>query len=252
MSDQAAIPPIDSTPALNQWERIVDTFMAPSKTFTDIRRSASWWLPWLIASVFALIFIFSVQHQVGWDQVVANTIHQNPKAMERLQKLPPDQLAATMAMQAKITGISVYFIPLELLLMALVASGVLWGTVNFGFGGKATFGQMYAVWFYATLPLTITSILAAITLFAGLDPTTFNIKNPVGTNIAYYISASAPQWLITVLTSVDVLKIWAAILLTIGCAKVAQIKKSSAAFAVFGWWILIILVSTGIAAAFGA
>lgn len=251
MSDSAALPPIDSTPHLGQIERVVDTFVAPSKTFADIRRSASWWLPWLIASILGLLFIFSVQHQVGWAQVVQNAIHQNPKAMERLQKLPPDQLAATMAMQTRITAISVYVLPLEILLIALIAAAGLWGTVNFVFGGHAKFGQMYAVWMYAALPLTITSILAAITLFAGLDPSTFNIKNPVGTNLGYYLTGSAPQWLIVMLSSVDVLKIWTAILLTIGCSKVAQIKKSSAAFAVFGWWIFLILIGTGFAAIFG-
>ena len=34
-----------STP-LTQVERVVDTFIAPAKTFHDILRSASGWLPW--------------------------------------------------------------------------------------------------------------------------------------------------------------------------------------------------------------
>ena len=33
---------------LSQVERVVDTFVAPSKTFTDILRSTSWWLPFLL------------------------------------------------------------------------------------------------------------------------------------------------------------------------------------------------------------
>jgi hypothetical protein len=32
-------------PGLSQVERVVDTFVASSKTFTDILRSTSWWLP---------------------------------------------------------------------------------------------------------------------------------------------------------------------------------------------------------------
>lgn len=249
--NQAPAPPLDSAPALSQIERVVDAFIAPSKTFTDIRRSASWWLPWLIAAIFGLAFIFTVQHQVGWMQVVQNALHQNPKAMARLQQLQPDRAAAAIAMQAKITSITVYILPVSLLLVALIGAAILWGTVNFGFGGHAKFSQMYAVWFYATLPLVITSILGIITLFAGLDPSTFNIRNPVGTNIGYYLSADSQRWLIKLLTSVDVLKIWTAILLTIGCAKVAQIKKSSAAIAVFGWWIIGILISTAFVAIFG-
>jgi len=251
MSDSAPMPPMESAFGLSQLERVVDTFIAPAKTFTDIRRSPSWWLPWLIASIIGLAFVFTVQHQIGWEQVVQNTLHQNPKAMARLQQLPPDQMASAIQMQAKITSMTVYLVPVGVLLVALLGAAVLWLTVNFVFGGQAKFGEMYAVWFYATLPLTLTSLLAIITLFAGVDPSVFNMKNPVGTNIGFYLSPDSSPWLISLLSSVDVLKIWTAILLTIGCAKVARIKTAFAAVAVFGWWIIGILISTGFIAIFG-
>ncbi|MGC8550228.1 MAG: YIP1 family protein [Acidobacteriaceae bacterium] len=241
MSDSPALPPVESTPPLSQWERLIDTFIAPSKTFTDILRSSSWWLPWLVASIIGLGFVFAVGHQVGWAQVVQNTLHQNPKAMARLQQLSPDQVNA----------MTVYLVPVGLLLVALVGAAVLWLTINFLFGGQVRFGEMYAVWFYATLPLTLTSILAIITLFAGVDPTVFNMQNPVGTNLGFYLSPDSAPWLINLLKSVDVLKIWTAILLTIGCAKVGRIKTAFAAVVVFGWWILGILISTGFIALMG-
>jgi hypothetical protein len=248
MSDQAAAPPVDSTPALGQWERIADTFIAPSKTFADIRRNASWWMPWIIISLLVTAYAFTVQQKVGWTQVYENMLHQNPKAMQRLQQAPPDRVAAATAISIKATQYSFYAQPILLLLIGLITSAVLWGTLNFGFGGRAKFGEVYAVWFYASLPMALVAILAIITLYSGLDPGTFNIKNPIGTNLGYYLSSDSPQWLIALLSSIDVLKIWTAVLLTIGCAKVAQIKKSSAAIAVFGWWILIILIGTTFAA----
>lgn len=251
MSDPAAAPPVDSTPALSQWERVADTFIAPSKTFADIRRSASWWMPWIIISLLVTAYAFTVQQKVGWAQVYENVLRQNPKAMERLQQAPPDRVAATTNISIKATQYSFYAQPILLLLVGLVTSAVLWGTLNFGFGGRARFGEVYAVWFYASLPMALVAILAIITLYSGLDPGTFNIKNPIGTNLGYYLSSDSPQWLIGMLSSIDVLKIWTALLLTIGCAKVAQIKKSSAAIAVFGWWILLILIGTGFAAIMG-
>jgi hypothetical protein len=51
-------------------------------------------------------------------------------------------------------------------------------------------------------------------------------------------------------TAIDVLTLWVLILLTIGCAKVARTKTSTAAIAVWGWWILITLVKIGSAAFF--
>ncbi len=251
MSDSPALPPAESTPALSQWERLIDTFIAPAKTFADIRRSPSWWMPWLVASIVGLAFVFAVGHQVGWSQVVQNAIHQNPKAMAKLQALGPGQADAAIQMQTKITSMTVYFVPVGLLIVALLGAAILWLTVNFLFGGQARFSEMYAVWFYATLPLALTSLLAIITLFAGIDPSSFNMQNPVGTNLGFYLSSDSAPWLINLLKSLDVLKIWTAILLTIGCAKVGKIKISSAAVAVFGWWILGILVSTGFIAIMG-
>ncbi len=121
-------------------------------------------------------------------------------------------------------------------------------TLNFGLGGHATFGQLFAVWMYATLPWLIQAILAAVALFAGLDADAFNLKNPVGTNLGYYLPSDWPQWLITLGTSIDVLSIWVVILLIIGCAIVARTKVAATATAIVGWWVLITLVKTGMAA----
>ena len=44
-----------STP-LSQVERVLDTFIAPSKTFHDILRDTSWWLPWLLGVLVTLGF----------------------------------------------------------------------------------------------------------------------------------------------------------------------------------------------------
>lgn len=247
----STLPPADTAPPLSQIERVVDTFIAPEKTFTDIRRNASWWLPWLITSIVVIAFAFTVQQKVGWSQVYTNILKQNAKAMKSIQNAPPDRVATAMTIGTKATQISFFAQPILALLVGLIIALILWGTVNYAFGGRSTFGQMYAVWFYASLPMTLIALLAILTLFVGLDPSTFNLKNPVGTNLGYYLSSDSPQWLINLLTSVDVIKIWTAILATIGCARVGQIKKSNAAIAVFGWWILIILGSTAFAAIAG-
>ncbi len=251
MSDQAAVPPVESAPGLSQWERVFDTFIAPVKTFTDIRRNTSWWLPWLILSILAIALAFTVQQQVGWSQIYHNMLQQNPKAMEQLQKASTGHAAEMINVGTKATEISVFAEPLLLLLAGLVISAVLWGTLNFVFGGHARFGQVYAVWFYASLPLALMSLLAIISLYSGLDPGSFNLKNPVGTNIGYYLPSDSPHWLAALLASADVLKIWTAVLLTVGCAIVAQIKRSRAAIAVFGWWFLFIILSVGSAALTG-
>jgi hypothetical protein len=60
----APVLPASPTPStepapLSQGARIINTFIAPSKTFTDLRRSASWWLPFLLITIagWGLVFV---------------------------------------------------------------------------------------------------------------------------------------------------------------------------------------------------
>jgi hypothetical protein len=247
MSDTAANPET-STP-LSEVERVVDTFVAPSKTFNDILRSSSWWLPWLLGALVPLGFSVAIQQKVGWDKTYSNILRQSSQTQQdRIAQLPPDQQARQKAIAASFTKYVVWASPVLGLLFAAIAAGVLLMTLNFGLGGRATFGQMFAVWMYATLPWLISGILGIVVLFAGLDADAFNLKNPVGTNIGYYLPTDLPQWLIAFGTSLDILTIWVLVLLTIGCAIVARTKLASTAIAVVGWWVLITLVKVGVAA----
>ncbi len=251
MSDATMIPNAESPAGLSQVQRVVDTFTAPSKAFDDIRRSASWWLPWLLAVIVGLGFSFAVQQKVGWSQTYDNVLRQSPKTAARYAQMTPEQAAAAKNIGVKTTQISAYAFPVLGLIIAAIVAGVLMATINFGFGGKSTFGQMFAVYYYAGLPMLLKYLLAIITLYAGLDPTAFNMQNPVGTNLGYYIASSAPHWLVSLASSLDIFSIWTAILLVIGCAAVGRIKKSSAAIAIFGWWIILIVLKVGSAAIFG-
>jgi hypothetical protein len=247
MSDTAANPET-STP-LSEVERVVDTFVAPSKTFNDILRSSSWWLPWLLGALVPLGFSVAIQQKVGWDKTYSNILRQSSQTQQdRIAQLPPDQQARQKAIAASFTKYVVWASPVLGLLFAAIAAGVLLMTLNFGLGGRATFGQIFAVWMYATLPWLISGILGIVVLFAGLDADAFNLKNPVGTNLGYYLPTDLPQWLIAFGTSMDILTIWVLVLLTIGCAIVARTKLASTAIAVVGWWVLITLVKVGVAA----
>jgi hypothetical protein len=237
-----------STP-LSQVERVIDTFIAPSKTFNDILRSASWWLPWLLGVLVTLGFSAAIQQKIGWDKTYSNILqHSSQTQQERFAQLPADQQARQKAIATSFTKYIVWASPVLGLLFAAIAAGVLLMTLNFGLGGHATFGQIFAVWMYATLPWLIQGILGIIVLFAGLDADAFNLKNPVGTNLGYFLPSDSAQWLIAFGTAIDVLSIWVVVLLSIGCAIVARTKLAATATAVVVWWVLITLAKVGIAA----
>jgi hypothetical protein len=129
---------------------------------------------------------------------------------------------------------------------------VLWGTINFGFGGKAQFGSIFTVWMYAMLPSVIKTLLGIVVLYAGMAPESFNIKNFAPTNLGAFLNpADTNAALYSLATSIDIITIWSLALVGIGVAIVAGVKRSSGYIAAFGWWAIVVLLGVGIAAVTG-
>ncbi|HEY2857000.1 MAG TPA: Yip1 family protein, partial [Terracidiphilus sp.] len=153
MTDASVQPVAQSTPGLSQLERVTNTFVAPSKTFADIKAGhKSWWLPLIIYFVLGLSFFWAVNTKIGMRQVSENQIHLSPKAEERMQGLTPEQRETQMKWSVYITEGVFLATPLFVLGMGAIISLVMWGTINLGFGGKAKFSGVFVVWMYAMLP----------------------------------------------------------------------------------------------------
>lgn len=231
-------------------QRMVDLFAAPSKTFADVKRRPGWWVPWVIAAMVGLLYAYALVHKVGLPALVDGVIHQSSSLEDRMASSTPEQAAqirSSIETQFKL----LYAGPVFSLLLGLAAAGVLLATANFGAGGRATYGQMLGVWFYATLPLTLFYLLVVAALYGGVIGDSFNIKNPLGSNVGFYLTDSGvPKTLIPALSAIDLFAVWTAVLLTIGLSTVAGIKRGGAAAIVFGWWIVVILFQTA-GAAFG-
>src|SRR5512142_2891881 len=91
MSTPSAVPPIqEPTQGLSEAERDIDTLIAPTKTFEDIHRKSSWWVPFLIVAIVSLAFIYTIDKKIGWEQVFQNELAKSPQAQERIEKLPPE------------------------------------------------------------------------------------------------------------------------------------------------------------------
>jgi hypothetical protein len=119
-------------------------------------------------------------------------------------------------------------------------------TINFGFGGKAKFASIFAVCYYAYLPEILRAILGTIVIYSGMAPESFNIKNFAPTNLGAFLDpVETNKALYTLATWVDAITIWRMVLLGMGIAIVAGTKRSSGYIAVFGWWLLLLLIAVG-------
>jgi len=253
MSDSLVQPVAEPVPGLSQLQRVSNVFTAPSKTFADIKRgNKSWWMPFIIFTLVGYVLFAAIVTKIGMQQVVDNQIHLNPKQEEKLAQAPPEQREMSAKISLYITeGI---FLANPLLLLAILALGSLglWGTINFAFGGKATYGSIFTVWMYAGLPGILKVLLGVIVIFAGTAPESFNIKNYAPTNLGAFLNPlETNAALYSLASAIDITTIWTLVLLGIGTAMVAGVKRTSGYIAVFGWWAVFVLIGVGIAAVTG-
>ena len=121
MSD--AVANTEAAKPLSQVERVIDTFIAPTKTFQDILRDPSWWMPWLLGVVLTLGFGLAVQQKIGWDKTYNNILLQSPQSQQdRLAQLPPAEQARQKAIGASFVKYIFWATPILGLLFAAIAT----------------------------------------------------------------------------------------------------------------------------------
>ena len=247
MSSAGTVPPLEQKP-LSQTERVVYTFIAPSKTFSDIRRSASWWIPWVLMAIASYLLVSVVDKKIGMEKVVENQMTLSPKQAEKLDQLPPDQRAAQMQTIVKFNRTIAYVYPVVALIFVAIIAGVLMGTFNLGLGAALTFHQCMAISMYAFLPGILKALIAILAISLG-GGEGFTFQNPVASNLGALVDPSS-HFLYSVASSIDVFNIWILVLTGLGYSCLTRVKRGTCMAVVFGWWAVVTLIGAGISAAF--
>ena len=244
-------PTPDAQPAaLSEPARLLDVFIAPSATFTDLRRSAAWWAPFLISVVVSVIFVAVVDQKVGFSKVVENQFRAQPKQAERIERLPADQREQAMQRQVSVTKAISYGFSMLMLIWYVMVALVLLATLKFGFSADVKFKTLFALVIYSSLPGILKALLSMLSLVAGVSGDAFTFQNPVATNPGYFIDPASSPVLYSLLTSLDVFTIWTLVLAAIGITCISKVKPGAAFGIVFGWFVVVVLVGVGFAAAF--
>jgi hypothetical protein len=247
MSSASSVPPVEQPP-LSEVERVADTFIAPSKTFTDLRRKASWWVPFVLLSIASWVLVAVADKKLGMEKVVENQMALSPKQAERLDQLSPEQRAAQIQTIVKVNRIVGYAYPVILVIFVVIISAVMLGTFNLGFGAHVTFNQAMAISMYASLPGIIKVLIAVLAISVG-GGESFTFQNPVASNLSGLVDSSNHA-LYSIATSLDVFTIWSIVLTGLGYACVTKLKRGTAMAVAFGWWAVVVLAGAAVAAVF--
>src|ERR1043165_8088018 len=89
-------------PGLSEPQRLINAFIAPKKTFEDVRRNSSWWVPWLVTAIFSLIFGIVGAQKLDMVRLIQREIDKSPSAQRRMEQVPPEQRERMLGIQATV------------------------------------------------------------------------------------------------------------------------------------------------------
>ena len=239
----SAAPASPAAEPLSEPARIINTFVAPTKTFADLKRVSRWWSPFIVLTIASYALIVVAGQRVGWEQITENGLRMSPKQAARLESVPAEQRPAAMERAVKFTRIISYAFPIAINLpFLLIVCAILMASFNYGAGAEIPFRTALGVVMYANLPGVLKAVLAIVALLAGSNPESFNFQNPVATNPGYFMDPLASPMLFRLASALDVIIIWVLVLNALGFAAVSKLKRGTTFAVVFGWYIVITLV----------
>jgi hypothetical protein len=246
--------PEPTGPGLSEPQRLVNVFIAPSKTFEDLRRNSSWWVPWLISAVFTVIFSVIAVQKIDMARFVQEQIDRSPSAQKRMERLTPEQRAQGMAVQATITKVTFYVAPVFAMLFGLICAAVLMFVFNFMLGAEVPFSRAMAIVFYAGLTGIVATVLLIVSFMTSADPSTIDIaRNPMPTNLGFFMDPDGNKVLYGLASAIDIFKLWFVALLGLGFSVASSNRKPSVGTAmttVFVCYGIVVLIGIGLKVAF--
>lgn len=253
MTPEAISTPEPRPAGMGTFSRITGVFFEPGKTFEDIGRRPTWFVPLLLSILAVVVFYTAYGQHDGWERFLRQQMATNQRLAQQMEQVPPDQRDARIALQARITGISytvgpAIFMPIVL----LISSGILLGITAMMSAGLR-YKQVFAVVCFAALPGVVKFLLATVVVFLK-NPDDFNLQNPLAFNIAAFMDqATASKFLYTFAAAFDVFTIWTILLTATGLTAAAGRKRLSfggALFAVLVPWVVFVGFGATMAAMF--
>ncbi|MGH9475844.1 MAG: YIP1 family protein [Terriglobales bacterium] len=239
-------PPIRSP---SSFERLFTVFSSPGKTFEAIARDPHFILCWCVQIVVAAIFGALLIQRVGIYNMARQALAQN----RATQVMPPASYQHALAISAIGMKISFYSAPLWQIVILLILAAVFLGLGNLLLGYEARYKQALGMVSYAYLAMTLYSLVVIAVIGLTANPTSLQITNLVGTNLAFFMDkATTSPFLYALGTHLDIFAVWTVILLGVGLAKLGgkKGKVGGALSVVVVLWLLVILVFSGISTAF--
>lgn len=239
-------PAVEVQAAISPFGRIIGMFFSPKGTFEDIVRKPTWILPMILTVLLATIGVVALNQHFDWRSYMVQQMEKSPRAAN----LTAEQKEKQAEMGAKYSPIFAYAfgIPVPAISLLIIAL-VLMGAYNLMAGAGANFQTSLSIVTHAFVPATVVGTILFITVLYLKPIGTFDLDNPVATNLAVLLPEDSAKWLVGLCKNIDLLEFWKLILLAIGFAAVnpRKLKGAKSFTVVFTMFLVYVVLRTGIA-----
>jgi Yip1-like protein len=222
----APLSPEPEQPGLSEASRLVNVFIAPKKTFEDLRHNERWWVAWLVGAIISVLFGAVAVQKVDLMHLARQQVEQSKLAQRQMDQLSPEQQDQQLRIRAFATKILFYISPIFSLLGGLIFAAILMAIFSFGFGAEVPFPRAMAIVFYSLLPRAIYALLLAVSLLFSSDPSSIDLLgNPMPTNAGFFMDPQGNKFLYSLVSNLDLFALWSVVLLGLGFATASSNRK---------------------------
>lgn len=238
--------PAAAAPPLSELDRLTGVLFDPKPAFADIAaRPQGWWLPLLLVTLLVLGFVVAFSQRVGWERFLRQQMQSNSRLME----LPTERREEILQQQLRFVPIFAHVqAGLAFAVIAVVVAGAFLFVFNVLLGAQMNFRQVFTVTCYGLLPQALGTALATVMVFVK-DPADFDLEHPLASNVGAFLDPNtAPKWLVSLASSLDLFSVWTLLLLATGFAAAARKISWSKAFTwvVATWMLWLVVKSTAV------
>jgi len=236
-SDYTPPPPPEKP---NSFARIAGVFFDPGDTFASIVRKPDFLVPICVISFFAIIGGVLAGLRLDTAALMREALQNNPR-------LSPEMIDKQARLMGGFMKLVFFCSPIVSIISLAIIAGILFAAFKL-FGGEGEFPQALSIILYAWMPMMIKGILGTALLLSKKSITMETLKNPIASNIGYFINFKAHPVLATFLASADVFTIWYIVLLTIGFAAMSRFSRAKSAAIIVSLWAVTVFLQVAGAA----
>lgn len=223
--------------------RIIRTFYAPSKTFASVRQQQTW-QDW-----FAPVTLVVLLTMIAGFITMPILMQAGSEIMqEQLNNMPEEQRAMMEEMQGSMQTAGLVMVPIGGFIGLFVAGAILLALANFILGGEATYGQMLAVYGYASLVGIVRLIVTTPLMLAKKTAI-------VHSGLGIFLAEEMPStFMERILVGVDFFILWQVVIIAIGIGEMVNCSTKKALISLLILWAIWLVIQAalgGIGALFG-